>query len=552
MKRSKILSLFALLLSALMLFSACGSKKFDGVKDILDQNAKVDAASVYSEGEAVADLKDATHLKSGGDLALFTKPVEDKDGETEWLVYNLKANQIVCKETATDKVEVSVDLMYNSYYEAAQSFFTVTVATKGEGEKAKTEVVTTLYDKNGTSVATADYAEEASDMLDLIYFDGNCYRVDANGGVSKAFAYSPLARLPEAGVKVLGHYYEMDDETATVTVYDDKLNYVAKYKVEYEDVAEVNFTVLENGNVFIQYSMQLDSHADEYDVLVIEDDESVKYDYVSQILDIKKNTVKDVNCDYVIWYGINLLEDNGYYADNLGVNTESAAVIGYGCKIVDQRLTDRVMLSIDEKGNVSELGEMNGSPITSVSLFDTNRWVVGTLDERAYIVDGEGNAIGEVTNVEEPYGKLLYADGKLYNSDLSVVKNLTAEGWQLDEEKGYYSYDGMILLEGLEGEVAICSQSGEINVLTDKDSNDTVLTTAATYVIVAGEKEYKVYNKNGEAVLTITIATGESNLTARSVYTCDDAALLMVQKTVTTNGSQGETITQETVYYRLG
>ena len=573
MKRSKILSLFALFLSALMLFSSCGLKKNGSLKDILDKDAKADVDSVYRAGAVVGDLKDASYVKGSGNLALFTKPVENKDGETDWIIYNLKTNSVVYKETATDKIEVSIGLKKNSYYETFCSYFVVTLKTKGEGENAKPKITTAIYDEKGKSVASADYAEQVDSVLDLICFDGKCYRVDANGGISMAFEYSPLALFPNVSAKIQGYYYDLDEDTSSVAVYDDKLNLVSKYMVGFED-AETNFTVLENGNVFIQYAMMLDSHAEDYDVLVVDGDESEKYNYVSQILDIKKNAVKDVDCDYVIWYGINLLEENGYYANGLGANTDEVAVIGYGYKIVDKRLTNGVMLSMDAKGNVTELGEMNGSPISSVKLFDTNRWVVGTLDERAYVVDGEGNLIGEVTNVDDPYGKLFYVNGKLYNSNLSVVKNLTAEGWQIYDDKYgfetedkdfvseralisdkyYRSYGDMILLVGASGEMAICSQSGDINVLIEKDSDDEIVIATSTYVVVSGEKEYKVYNKNGELVLSIAVADGATYQVVKSVYTGDGAALLMLQKTATTADTvdKEKSVTQETVYYRLG
>ena len=87
MKRSKILSLFALLLSALMLFSACslGKTKVDQ-KKILDSGAKPDADIVYNDGKEVSELKGATlDGYASGNLATFTKPVRDKADQTEYL-----------------------------------------------------------------------------------------------------------------------------------------------------------------------------------------------------------------------------------------------------------------------------------------------------------------------------------------------------------------------------------------------------------------------------------------------------------------------------------
>ncbi len=541
-KCSKGLTLLALILSGLMLFSSCGKAQFKSIdiSKALNENATLsDTFEIPKDGKEVSELKNANLVEYDGNLALFTKEVKDKPDETELLVYNLKTNSIVWKETETADDEIGVELNEVYYYKDVYSCFTVTIESDGKEESDASSVTTTFYSESGDEIASSEQMTYVDSVLDLLFFNEKCYRIDASGAISYAFDYSALARVPDVEEKFENQYYEFTENG--VAVYDDKLTFVSKYTIDKVEARIGGCTVLENGNVFIQYTVEVDPYSEDYDYIRVEDGESVKYDLVSEIFNPKKNSAKEIECNYAIEYSENLLSNNGESASYYGINTEKYAVVGYGYKLVDKRITNEVPLTIDEKGKVTDFGELNGSPIEYIYLFDTNRWVVGTMDGE-YMIDSDGKILGDITEATYIGKNMLYANGKIYNSDLTTVKDLAAEGWSINDS-GYYA----IFLKGLDGEFAALSSDGKIVTLIDKDSSDYVVASLKGLVMIKGASEYKIYNAEGTKILSIN-SDNVTSVNSVAATESGEGRLIKVQKQLT--GTEG--ITQETLYYWIG
>ena len=115
MKKTRIISLMALLLVGVMLFSSCGAAGTIKLKSCLDGSLYVDQYPPYATATEIADLKD-TYLESDyGDLMLFWTEVE-VDGEEydKYIVYNAKIGTVVFTVTDTETVEnyVHLDALY--------------------------------------------------------------------------------------------------------------------------------------------------------------------------------------------------------------------------------------------------------------------------------------------------------------------------------------------------------------------------------------------------------------------------------------------------------
>ena len=174
-------------------------------------------------------------------------------------------------------------------------------------------------------------------------------------------------------------------------------------------------------------------------------------------------------------------------------------------------------------------------------LIDTNRWVISTTGNE-YLVDFEGKVLGEVSEASV-VGKLLVADGKVYDSSLALVKDFAADGWTLSK-----TLNNALLLEGAGNSLAVLTANGEVVVLVGEDSKGMLMSFGSNsedYIVIKTESDYEIYNVEGKKLTTID---AKDVMSATSVASCNGVALVKIEKTVTNNGD----FTMETVYYRLG
>ena len=137
-----------------------------------------------------------------------------------------------------------------------------------------------------------------------------------------------------------------------VTVYDRSGLSIASYYAPVSDDVEFQSHVLDNGNVLIQELTQLESSAEDYDIIY----GKIKYNFKSYVLDIIANELKPIELDYIVSvlesryesehsdysifpFALNEKQDNQAYivriSDKL-VLTENAeyAVINDDCEVV--------------------------------------------------------------------------------------------------------------------------------------------------------------------------------------------------------------------------
>ncbi|MBO7293765.1 MAG: hypothetical protein J6V07_07525, partial [Clostridia bacterium] len=276
MRRTKILSLFALLLALAMLLVSCGGTGAGTVevKSLLDKKATVES-DAYGDIEKVTGLTDVTRRSNAGDLYYFTAETEvGNETYTKHIVYNAATNQILTTLTNSETVEHSVQLLSGYDYLTEENYFSAyfTFASNYDSEEEPTGASATLYAADGTLVDSKSYTKEemenvSSDSfaakLDLVLFDDVLYRANAEG-IEKLMDVDPFAGLPgldELQIKV-GNYYYSNNDDSTFKAYDESLQFLASYELpEYAEL--IGATVLGNGNLLVQYKYMDDVLSEE-------------------------------------------------------------------------------------------------------------------------------------------------------------------------------------------------------------------------------------------------------------------------------------------------
>ena len=527
MKRSKLLVLTSLILTVLMLFSACGKSGNLLGKILVDDTSYTDSTPSYTVGEKIADLSGAIVDSNRGALVLLKKDIADEVGKTKYMVYNIETNSIVWSETQTPKLGLNVTL--DTLYVSGEtvSYFTVQATTLNpEDATVKPSITTTLYSATATQLASVEGVADVKEIEDLLYFDGKCYRTAEDGSIAYAFDYSTLARIPDIYEKYNDVYYELDEEY--VATYDGNLTFIAKYRlpVHIEDDGEVTCLVpLENGNVLLQYGYEADPYADEYTFI----SEGVKYILVTQIVNVEKGTAKEIKCEYLIEDAYNMIQ---WEEEETGIDTKKMPVYGEAYLIENQRLSAYRCVTINNKGKITEIGTINGDQIENFYLFSDNRWVVST-ENGEYLVDEEGKVVGDISEASI-FGRFFYKDGKIYDATLTAIYDYRTNKQTVKSVVG-----DSLLMEDTDGRLLLYTGSGDPVVLIDKDSQKTYVDSYSyyRYVILKDGEKLEVYNEQGVLLGTVNDVDGYVSVVAST----DNAVLLRMS-----------TPAGETVFYRLG
>lgn len=550
MKKFKILSLVAIALVAVMLLSSCGAGSV-GIKKLLDPDAETtDNTTVLNGSYLIDDLTGAEFEEQVGDIAYFTVD-SDVGGAgvfTKHVLYNVEYGSFIYASTELKTKDVTIDVNETAN---GVGYFTVTTHTWQLDEKDVKKVgsdnyITELFTGNGIELAETNRDEEAYCLYDIVYFNGACYRTDDNGGLSYAFDYSPLAAIPEIDSKYYDRYYEVNEYL--LSVYDENLALVSTYYFP-TYIENRTYTVLENGNVWLQYSYLADQYSDEFDVM---DESGEKYIIETKIIDVKKGTEKDVDTDYLVShvYNVEMLFDIFGRDTVTGMKYDEYPIVGMAFAIENRRMPAREYgreyryITISKDGKVKEFEPFNGENVAGISFVAQNRWVVSTMNHR-YLIDADCEIIGDISNAREMAG-FLVCDGKVYDYDLNEMFDYGSRKYTLHD-----ATESAIIFKNTEGDYILYTGGSNTSVIVDHIETTSLLTPPyriqnmgavneryyvvnETYVKATGaDYKYKVYNESGMSI-------GEFEFTVGKVCETDSAVIL-----------SGTNKSGKTVFYRF-
>ena len=535
--KKKIVVLIAVLLCGVMLLCSCS--------DSLKFNKMIDKKATYVDRTPAYNSATALELKGdlegdAGDLVLFED--EDADDNAVYTVYNIATGATVL--TLTDSETSHFRLLMKEVWNTTLILKAEMVIPAGYDERAiEMTANLSLLDKYGNAFWSKEGMKEEEFLvyedlyewffadpyeddiekesfyqaLDLFGFDYQMFRIADDGSVSKAFDYSPLARLPEVN-QLMGEYYYAIDELS-VTAYDANLQPLWTERAPSYALSPLNmrmpmaaiepviqnaasFFILNDGSVLMQYAYALAEDAEEYTYM---DEEGYKYNLVTKLFKAKNGKEKELKkCEYAFMYimgrDAKVDMDGRYVGDEEGFTSigfkKKIENLAMGIKIENQRLALGEVLS--NKGKVE--GAMDGIIPNQLPMefymVAPGRWAVADMSFRSFLINEKGDVLGEISNADM-YDKYLFADNEMYNYDLAKVADLD----ELKCEEILEMTDEGIVFVNEDGATMMVLADGSTKTLIEKDDET---------------KEFEELYWNG-ALFIITDYTDPLNIKA-SIY----------------------------------
>ena len=512
--KKKLLVLVAMLLCIVTVLSACGETvKFKKIvaDEYVDQNPTLTKAEAVT---LTGDVKDAQ------DDLLYLEGLND-DGKPVYTVYNMAENKTVWTATVTDeKTSYDVELM-DGYYEDI-AWFAVVTTVEGEGD-AEDTATADIYDQKGTKVVSFDAEEVEPDvMLDLIKVDTKVYRIAEDGTIAEAFEMGALAEMPEVDAKYGDYYLLMADDF--LFGYDEELQLVFAHRIPAYATNPIAIA-LNNGNVLVQFTCMATWDAEDYSFI---DNSGNKVVLTSLLINAKNGKIKELDLDFVILAGSSRTDDDLEYVyfDELNEDIENVALVSY---IVDERVVgpmtggdsysnvmdlNTCLISLSNKGK--DKGILDATLVGQAMLpsqVDEDLWAIYTITGQAYLVNGKGKVVAEISDVNYVNAAYIVSDGKLYNFALEVVLDFEEKELEMMDLEHYRLNRGMFFVD--EDGVITLFANGESKTIVAKDADREVIAVRDNYFIVedntGDDTKYEIYNDVGTLLYTVEKASGYAN-----------------------------------------
>ena len=448
MKR-KILALFILALAVSAFLTACKDKECDthtdgnqdeicdecgdrivfnptylGIESVFktDFDESSTISGMYSKAERVAELKDMILNSSYNHLVEFVNNSPDP-GEIKYALVDNRSGKVVLTLV---KEEYGSAITETASVSTVSGINFITVKRTDTTDFEDTVYTQTLYTEYGHKVISKSSKESFSKAnISVSYIGVNetrtgylftiedkIYNITESGATYRMDKL--LTSIPSSYTATANHYYIFNSYSLNVT----DLNYVtiASYRIP-SDCELINGFILNNGNVFLQYTRELPADADEYDIF----DEGCKYKLYSIIFNISDQSIKNLKLNFV------LVNGQSFITYDLGETFKEGAfenLIEYA-PIVDKSADFNNTVFATATNNMSVTGYI-GQEIPDQSgyarLIADNRFTVTDHSGRKFLINEQGQLIGEVTNSTYKHATgLFYLDGKYYDTNLQLV-----------------------------------------------------------------------------------------------------------------------------------
>ena len=546
MKKRSFIVLLCATLAVMLMLSSCATTGSVTLKKILDGSEYSEADNVYSKAELVSGLDEAVMYETCNELMIFSKIVfVDLVACNKFMVYNIESNKIVYEATSSPTSSYDVDLFDLN----GDTCFTVVHSTWSLNESkvkiGRDTIDTVLYDANGVKVADTYRQVDAEVAHDLIRFDGKCYRVGENAALEYAFDYSDLNSMPDVLYATEKLYFcEADDG---IVVYNDSLETEAFLNIpSYADIGA--WVVLSDNKILVQYSVEVDSHAEKYDYVeaktvdVAVDGETTtavdtgtlaKYDLYTVVFNGKNGKSDEIKFNYVINDAFNRHEMGETWTEICGLGDKYDNLVTLS-PIEDKHVNDadsaQILAALDSKGSIKQIKSVTDAPMYAAvpHMVAANRWLVYSADDKEFIVNEKGKVLGE-TSAASPRSTYMYADGKMYDYDLNVIYDYAKDNLAVEN-----ALDQAVLFRNVDNEL-ICYTNSATTKLIEKDAKRELYLAESNYFIIkdysADDKvKYEIYNGAGTLVTTVNAASVLSGIdvaAAFSVVATHDGYMVM-------------------------
>ena len=503
MKKTKLLALISAILVLATVLCSCGGLKEAKPGKVLTGTYANDTKLLNSATQV--DLGTAEIVRSSGKLVFLR---DDSGEKTKWLVYNLESGATVYTYTDTETAALSSFDLYETD-EPEIGVFTVTIRTQANADSDVT-YATGLYDEKGTQIAVAADRDVTLEFgLDLMVFDGKCYRVAEDHTVTEVTGWNELinADLLEtrAGRTENYYYFYNPGSSVSITVYGKDMNYVTTYSFpSYAEDCTVG--VIGDGKLFFQYSVKQPDDAQKYDYLTAE---AEKYNLVTGIYNVKKEKSTSLKMEYKVEMVVS--RELASFRDEFSAFADKIYAIAVAYEIKDGRLNESnesvQYIALNKNGKATYLLSGMFPGMTELLMpVGENLYVYGTANGAEYLVNKDGDVYGDISGRRGMNNKYIFGENKLYNMDLTVALDFKAEKMKYLTSGGNVSYtDEGVFFTKEDG--SIWFYNGELTEVVSKlDLVWKTLTVKRSYFSVrkdegASSSTYQYFSAGGKSLL---------------------------------------------------
>ncbi len=503
MKKTGIIGLLATVITVAMLLTSCmGGGSVSSVGKYLNEDYDP-SASVYASATQISELDGYLKVASNEEFVVFASI---DPTALSYKVFSFRTGTIITKIAETGTV-CTFNLV-----DGTSAF----VVTKVQSDLTTAEVLKTthvLYDGTGAAVATIeeDVAPDAPELFgDLVIYDHVAYSVSNDGALTKELDVPEYLALGACDTWNDDYFYSMSVDS--IRVYDRSFNGTTVWTAP-SYAEETEFYVLNNGDVLIQYSYEMDHDSSDYDYYMDDNNDGIteKMDLVTLVLSAKDGSVKDVNMEYIVRH---ILVSNKLYDENDDNNifNDKFDNIAMVYPIVDEKIdismanADYMLMS--NKGKIGKSLKMVDNQIASIpEKIGDDLYRVSTLYGEA-LINGNGKILQQMNNSLSIVGGYFIGNRAIYDLELNevydlkenkatVIKTLDNTVFVRAEEDTKYT---IIALCGGEQKTVYTYDSAAENNLTFEFVEE-----ADCYVIHNTQSgDYQYYNAEGTLLVTTT------------------------------------------------
>ena len=532
MKKKSFVAVIALLLVSMMMLSSCNTVGNISFKKMFDGTQRTADSEAYAKAELATGITSNIYEDQKNQLVLFSDTVQvDSVPCKKYTLYNIESNKVVYEVTASVTSRYDITL----YALEEDACFTVAHATwrldASNAMIGNESVTTALYSADGVKLADATRSLTPSVQHDLIRFDGKCYRMTEGAVLAYAFDYSDLNSMPTILYANDDYYFCKSGDD--VAVYDKTLKPISAISLpSYAEIVS-GWVDLGKNKVLLQYEIEESDDAEEYDYIKtktveIKKDDSNKYTTQEQkkytlhtvIFNGKNGNIKEIDMEYVV--NNTLTKSGNSWTQTYGLSDKLDNIV-WLAPIEDKRINeaDTAMLigTIDTDGKFKQLKDLTEMPMESSLpyMVAADRWIASSVDGKNFIVDENGEVVGETTNAYY-CENFLYASGKMYDYDLNVIYDYAAENLTLER-----SLKQAMLFRNADNEL-ICYSDGQSNKLIENGAKRALVHTKREYFVIKDYSstdaiKYEIYNERGAKLTSISVATGLSSRDYDDIFT---------------------------------
>ena len=480
-------------LVACMLLAACSGANQSSPSGIFAEDLLLDATPTMKNVQK--GTIEGNYMRAYGDLAVV---IDGDDPETRYRVYNYVTDTVVLewKDSETEKLvgdQVGLNVVDNE---------TIFWLVKEKEENSSTTNTTVFYDDQGREICNFPKVTSATVVADMMMVENRYYRME-DGAFALKFERSLLAaELPVFTSWNEEYYYSTTTAADGFLIYDQYGRSAGSYTFP-AHAENAIWVILSNGNVLLQYMESLPSDATSYDIY----DGGEKYNLVSLIYNTEKASTKEVSLDYYIAFNIG----RGIETDLVGQqefgelhkNIDNFAMI---IPIEDKTMLINQMqtVSINNSGSVQKVLNAtipNQALAPAVPVME-DRYLVSDLSGMSFLVNGKGEMVGEVTNMDEENSNEVFvlAAGRVFDRDLKFVLDYSSDGYTL-----YDVLDNMLIFtkndtnENGRQELAYYRLMKDMTA-PEKIGNEFVESGDGYYILRGDDDLYIYFNDCGEEI----------------------------------------------------